>query len=86
MLVAWSRQEDGDKARLPYTADRLGPEAINYCLIEGYLGDTTVTEQRTELVIEEGVPLTLLHSLFPARELRRLEQYWSWREAGESIA
>lgn len=63
------------------------PEAINCNLTEGYLGDTIVTAQRRELVIEEGVPFFLFHSLFPARELQNagtilvLARRW-----GESIA
>ncbi len=86
VIVAGSGGMERDKAWTPalYTPDRLGPKAINYYLIEGYFGDTTVTEQRTEVVIEEGVPFSC--SLFPARELHRLEQYWSWREAVASIA
>lgn len=47
------------------------PEAVNCSLTEGYLGDTIVTAQRRELVIEEGVPFFLFHSLFPARELQK---------------
>lgn len=61
-----------------------GPWGHNCNLIEGYRGDPAVTERRTEVVIEEGVPLSL--SLFPARELCRLEQYWCWRGAAASIA
>lgn len=38
---------------------RLGPGAINYNLIEGYRGDPAVPERRTEVVIEEGVLLSL---------------------------
>ncbi len=56
---------EGNKAWILalYTLDRLGPKAINYNLIEGYFGDPTVTEQRTEVVIEEGVPFSLSLSL-----------------------
>lgn len=56
---------EGDKTWIlaPYTPDRLGPEAINYNLIEGYFGDPAVTKQRTEVVIEEGVPFSLFLSL-----------------------
>lgn len=66
VLVAGSREIEGDKAWIlaaPYTVDWLGPEAINYNLIEGYCGATTVTEQRTEVVTEEGVPFSLSLSL-----------------------
>lgn len=56
-----------------YMADWLGPEAVKYKLIEGYYGDPAVSAQRTEVVIEEGVPFSLFP--FPARELHRLQQY-----------
>lgn len=36
------------------------PEAVNCSLTEGYLGDTIVTPQRRELVIEEGGPVLSL--------------------------
>lgn len=57
--------------------------SINYNVIEGRRGDPAVSE-RTEVVIEEGV-LSFL-SPVPARELRRLQQYWSWRGAVASVA
>lgn len=66
--MAGSREIEGDKAWIlaaPYKVDWLGLEAINYNLIEGYCGDTTVTEQRTEVVIEEGVPFSLTLSFQP---------------------
>lgn len=86
--VAGSREMEGDKAWIlaPCAPNRLGPGAINYNLIEGYRGDPAVTERRKEVVIEEGVPFALFLPLFPARELRRLEQYWCWRGAAASIA
>lgn len=61
----------------------LGPGAINHNLIEGYRGDPAVTKGRTEVVIEEEGPSL---SLFPAQELRRLEQYWSWRGVAARFA
>lgn len=62
--MAGSGEMEGVEAWIPAPSvlDRLGPEAINYNLIEGYCGDPAVTKQRTEVVIEEGVPFSL--SLF----------------------
>lgn len=61
MVVRGSIETEGDKAWIlaPYTPGRLGPGAINSNLIEGYCGDPAVTERRTEVVIEEGVPFSL---------------------------
>ena len=58
--VAESRkmERDGVWILAPYRLARLGPGAINYNLIEGYRGDPTVTKQRKEVVIEEGVPFS----------------------------
>lgn len=61
----WLGQERWRETKLGSGASagpaRLGPGAINYNLIEGYRGDPTVIERRTEVVIEEGVlfPLSL---------------------------
>lgn len=65
VVEAGSREMEGDKARIlaPHMPDWLGPGAINSNLIEGYCGDPAVTEQRTEVVIEEGVPFSLSLSL-----------------------
>lgn len=84
----WLGQERWRETKLgswPRTGPaRLGPGAINYNLIEGYRGDPALTKRRTEVVIEEGVPFSL--SFFPVRELRQVEQYWSWRGAAARIA
>lgn len=63
-LCWWPGQERSRETKLGswspvHTSDRLGPEAINYNLIGGYCGDTAVTQRRTEVVIEEGVPFSL---------------------------
>lgn len=76
------RQRERAWILVSYMPAWLGPGAINYNLIEGYHGDPAVTRRRTEVVIEEGVPV----SPFPARELCRLEQYWSWQGAAVSVA
>ena len=59
--MAGSREIEADQAWIlaPCASDRLGPGAINYNLIQGYRGDPAVTERRTEVVIEEGVPFFL---------------------------
>lgn len=65
--MAGSGEMEGDEVwivpPLRCTPDRLGPEAVNYNLIEGYFGDPAVAEQRTKVVIEEGVPFSLSLSL-----------------------
>lgn len=88
MELWWLGQERWRETKLGSGASagpaRLGPGAINYNLIEGYRGDPSVIERRTEVVIEEGVLFPL--SLFPAQKLHRLEQYWSWQRIVASVA
>lgn len=96
MWRGWTGSSEGSRSvadvvsrrgRGPGQQTKLGsvpPGAINYNLIEGRRGDPADSE-RTEVVIEEGV-LSFPLSPFPARELRRLQQYWSWRGAVATVA
>ncbi|KAK5898245.1 hypothetical protein CgunFtcFv8_015681 [Champsocephalus gunnari] len=61
VVMAGSREIEADQAWILALCapDRLRPGAINYNLIQGYRGDPVVTEWRTEVVIEEGVPFFL---------------------------